>query len=250
MLQAMSRYLFLLLLLLSLSVNAEIYKWVDEYGNVHYSDSGKDGAQQVELSKGNSYAPSEAGPTSTTAENKENPPGYSSVTITKPRMNEVIRSNVGQVEVAIEIEPGLRADDTLTLYLDGRISLKNQTQTTFVLNNVERGSHTLRTTVIDKNGAVLIASKSVIFHLYKETVEEKDSQPQDNSDAFKPDYTSDSGNTSDYDSNYNKNYNDDFSKNYNSSGSYEKGAKNYNKGIPSSSGTHSSGSSYKPNYKQ
>jgi hypothetical protein len=170
MLQAMRIFLLLLLLPFCYSASAEIYKWVDQYGNVHFSDSKKDGSQQVELPKGNTYTPPKRVEVPVSPEEEEQAPGYTDMAIVKPEQNETIRSNIGDVSIAINLTPALRPGDSVTLYMDGKELLKGESQTSFSLTGVERGSHTLRATVIGSEGTELISSKSILFHLHKVSV--------------------------------------------------------------------------------
>lgn len=173
MLQAMRKYLYILLILFCFSANAEIFKWVDESGNVHFSDSKKDGSQPVELPKGNTYTPPEASAAPESVKEKEQIPGYTNMAIVKPELNATIRSNIGDVSVAVNLTPALRHGDSITLYMDGKELLKGKSQTSFSLSGIDRGSHTLRATVISSDGTELISSKSILFHLHKVSVLKK-----------------------------------------------------------------------------
>jgi hypothetical protein len=169
-------------MLLTYSATAEIYKWVDKNGNVHYSDSEVDGSEQVKLTKGNTFTPVETTTAQPSAQEKIEVPTYTAISITNPSLNETIRDNNGNVAVIIDLAPALRSGNSITLFMDDKELLKGKTQTGFTLNNVDRGSHTLRASVVDKNGEVLISSKSVIFHLHRAIIRKKDSTPQ-NSNA-------------------------------------------------------------------
>jgi hypothetical protein len=253
----MRGYLLISLLLVCFSATAGIYKWVDENGKVHYSDTEVEGAEQVELPKPVTYTPttrdSSSADADKNAEQKEKDkevPGYTEMKITQPAMNETIRNNSGTVEVIIQLTPGLMPEHTITVYLDGKELLKGKTETTFTLQGISRGSHTLRASVFDKNGVSLISASSVIFHLKKAAVESESNVPEDNSNAYTPNFKKDESEEADFSNDYSKDYSDDFSKDYDSSDSYKEGAESYKKGIPSKSGSFSSGSSYKPNYNQ
>ncbi len=183
MLQSMPRSLCILLMLFCFSANAEIYKWVDKNGNVHFSDSETDGAQPVELPKGNIYTPPETSEVPERVEEKKQISGYTNMAIVQPELNATIRSNIGDVSVSIDLAPGLRPGDSITLYMDGKELLKNKTETTFDLSGINRGSHTLRAAVIGADGAELISSKSTIFHLHKVSVRKKTNAPTTNSET-------------------------------------------------------------------
>lgn len=247
MLQAMRRYLYILLMLFCFSANAEIYKRVDENGNVHYSDNGADGAEQVELSKGNSFPPTATKATSTSADKKRQESRYTNMAIVKPKMNGTIRDNNGDVPIAIDLAPALVFGHSISLDMDGKTVLKDQTKTAFTLKKVERGSHTLRARVIGSDGSVLISSKSIIFHLQKKIIDAKSGTSKDNSKAFTPDYNQDSSQPSGYKKDLSNDYRKNLSKDYDSSDTYKQ---KYNQGVPANSGSFAPGSGYKPNYNQ
>ena len=179
----MHRYLLIVLMLLTYSATAEIYRWVDKNGNVHYSDEEVDGSEQVKLTKGNTFTPVETTTAQPSAQQKIEAPTYTAISITKPSLNETIRDNNGNVAVIIDLAPALRSGNSITLFMDDTELLKGKTETGFTLNNVDRGSHTLRASVVDKNGAVLMSSKSIIFHLHRAIIKKKDNLPQDNKNS-------------------------------------------------------------------
>lgn len=249
----MRKYLFISLMLLCFSAIAGIYKWVDDDGNIHYSDKEETGAEQVELSKAVTFTPpttaDDAAPTDQKKDEKR--PNYTKMAIVQPKMNETIRDNSGNVSVGIELVPGLMSGDTIRIYLDGKEVLKNITQTSATLSNVERGSHSVRASVFNKDGVVLISSGSVIFHLKIEYGKSEDHTPEDNSDAYTPSYKKDESEETDYSKDYSHDYDKDFSKDYDSSDTYEEGAKKFDSGVPASKDNFKANSNtYTPNYQQ
>ena len=247
----MRRYIFIPLVLVCFTATAGIYKWMDDDGKIHYSDQETEGAEQIKLSKEVTYTPSKPKAVATKKAKPQQKFSYTSISIISPKMNETIHNNSGNVKVGISLVPNLRAMHSITLYLDGKELLKGKRQTAFDLQNIDRGSHTMRVSVLDKNNVALISSKSVIFHLRRDAVKEKETPIKDNGNAFKPDYNTDESKGSDYEKDYKKNYKKDFKQDYDSSGSYKDGAKKYNDGIPSNSGNFKAGdSTYSPNYNQ
>jgi hypothetical protein len=239
-------------MLLCFSANAEIYKWVDENGKIHYSDKEVTGAEQVKLPKTITIPATATGSNSDSSDQDEDgkAPYYTKMAIIKPEMNETIRNRGGGLDIVIDLTPELRGEDTISLYMDGNTALKNQTQTSISLPNIERGSHTLRASVFNKEGDLLISSKSIIFHIRKEVVKEQEKGTTDNSEAFKPKFNKSQSEQADYNKSYDKDYSDNFSKDYGSNNDYNKKANEFNKGVSPNSGTFSSGSNYKPNYNQ
>lgn len=245
----MRTHFLIILMLFSFSAYAGIYKWVDDKGKVHYSDKEQKGAEEVNLPAAVTYTPTTTGAAASGKAETEKKPGYTEMSIVQPKMNETIRSNNGDVQVGIDLKPGLISGDTITLYLDGREVIKGGVKTSVTLASVDRGSHTLRSTVFNKNGTAVISSKSIIFHLHREEVKPEISHP-DNGEAFKPNYDQDEAEKADYKKDFDKNFDKDLGKDFGSSNTYKEEAKKFKNGIPSGSGTFSPGTSYSPNYKQ
>ncbi len=238
-------------MLIYLPIFAGIYKWVDEDGKAHYSDQEQNGSEEVKLPVAVTYTP-----TVSASNNNEKEPEkkarHTEMSIVQPKMNETIHSNTGDVQVSINLVPGLQRGDSITIYLDGKELLKGGVQTSVTLANVDRGSHTLRAIVFNRNGVSVISSKSIIFHLRKEAVETtEDGKTPDNSEALKPNFDQDESKKADFKKDLSKDYKEDLSKDYDSSDTYKDEGKKFNKGIPSSSGNFKSGTStYSPNYNQ
>ncbi len=245
------RILFLIaLMLVCFSAVAGIYKYVDADGNVHYSDQEQAGAEEVDLPAAVTYTPpSTEGVVDKKEPESEKKQGYTGMAIVQPKMNETLRSNNGDVQVAIELKPGLATGDTITIYLDGKAVIKGSGQTSATLTNLDRGSHTLRATVFNKDGIAVISSRSIIFHLQRKAVTPEVSD-KDNSEAFKPDFDQDETKGTDYEKDFDQDYKKDFVKDYDGSSTYTDKAKDFNNGVPASSGTFSPGSSFTPNFKQ
>jgi len=230
----MPKYFLIPLVFLCFAADADIFKWVDDNGKIHYSDKEVTGAKQVELPEAVTYTPTSSDTVTTSTAKPKKKNADTSISIIKPMMNETIRDNSGNVEVQMAIKPRLMPGYTVTIHLDGNEISKGLTQGSTTLSNLERGSHTIRASVLNKNGVSLFSSKSVIFHLRKEVAKESN----DSSDEGEADKPGDSNN-----------YKKDLSHDYDSSGTYEDGANKYKQGTPSNSGNFKSGgSAYSPNY--
>lgn len=95
-------------------------------------------------------------------------PPYASLRIVSPVADASIRDNRGMVRVVVRLAPPLRVDsgDRLTLSLDGHATTPLAT-TAFVFTQVDRGTHTVQAQVLSENGAILIQSDPVVFHLHQ-----------------------------------------------------------------------------------
>lgn len=93
---------------------------------------------------------------------------YGLLRIVSPAADASLRNNRGTVRVVVQLAPPLRVDrgDRLTLWLDGEAAAHTAT-TEFVLTQVDRGTHTIQAQVQAANGAMLIRSEPVVFHLHQ-----------------------------------------------------------------------------------
>lgn len=162
----MHRLIGALILALTLPVGAEttLYKWKDADGTVHFSDQPHPGAEEVTVQEVPTI-PAPRLPPSAPASARPAAVSYDNVTITNPANDSTLRDNAGNISVTVAVTPLLRADlgHKVLLDLDGQPQGEG---ISFSLTNVERGSHTLTATVIDKDGAPLISGSST-FHLLR-----------------------------------------------------------------------------------
>jgi hypothetical protein len=251
----MKKWLFLLSCLVLSPVPADVYKWVDEDGNTHYSDhSPQEGAEAVELPEGMYYTPpplpeTQASGQASPADEQE---GYGELVITRPEMNETVRNNEGLVRVVYNIEPGLAEGDKFKIILDGQELQNRVTDSMVVLSNLERGSHTVKVQVVN-GGVVRATSQSVVFHLRKESVyDSSGTSDADNTDAYTPDYDSDAAADDEYDATETPDYGEE-SADYSNVDPDDSSKTVYDSAttkIPSTKGGFNAGSSYTPNYNQ
>ncbi len=166
--------------IISLPANATIYKWVDEDGNVVFGDQPPVNRKKQEIKQAplNTYsepkpqavapeAPSENG----TGDEEEKVTTYRKFSITSPGNDEAIRSNSGQLTIQISIAPPLdqAAGHQIQIQLDGKEAAISQSDA-ITLNELSRGTHTLKATIIDKNGKPLKQSSIHTFHLLRSSV--------------------------------------------------------------------------------
>lgn len=181
MLQIM-RFAALLMLLFLLPVHAEIYRWVDDSGNVVFSDEPQAGAERVDLPPTTTYTPVDEeaatdeilklSPEDEDEAQPQDVPDYQ-IRIVAPANDESIWVNNGDVTVSIIVEPTLDAErgDQVILRLDGEPVSEPRNTTTFQLNNLSRGTHSLNATVVDSNGVALTSTGTVTFHLHRASIQ-------------------------------------------------------------------------------
>ncbi|MFO8025738.1 DUF4124 domain-containing protein [Thiohalophilus sp.] len=174
----MKNYCMIALLLLTVPAVAadKVYKKVNPDGSVEYSDQPIEGSEEMsveeapatrfEKSPDINYQPPER--------DREDTSPYE-VTITSPGNDESIRDNAGNVTLRANIQPGLMGGHQLRWVMDGEPL--EQTGTTVTLTNVDRGTHTVRLEVVDRDANVVGASESVTFHLLRHSTIQSGSQP-------------------------------------------------------------------------
>ncbi|WP_131781718.1 DUF4124 domain-containing protein [Legionella gresilensis] len=157
---------------------AEIYKWTDSQGVVHFSDEPHPGAETVVLPPTQSSNPPPSNvpttPSTPVTGNKINKnsliqPDYTA-TISQPKSDSTIRNNQGYVSVAIEVEPEIQQGVMLQLIFDNQPLGKPQVGKNFILNNVNRGAHTLAVQIIGADGEVLSTSDPITFYMQRPRV--------------------------------------------------------------------------------
>lgn len=159
--------LSLLLLSLPLSLPAQVYRYVDEKGVVHYSDKApsKD-AKPIVLPKLQTVpahslpAPAEASAPSAAAQRSYK------IAITSPMPDQTYRDPEASISVAASVTPELADGDALMFYLDGApAGSAGRGSNGFTLSGLERGEHSIAAAVVDADGRELVRSAPVRVHL-------------------------------------------------------------------------------------
>lgn len=157
---------------------ADVYRWVDEDGVVHFSDEPRDGAERIEVQEPPTVRlprPQSSGTSAATGGQAEDDgdeaAGYERFAITSPTEEQTIQSAPGEVPVSLSLEPGLREGHRIRLLLDGSpadVSPLRSLQVT--LGPLDRGPHTLAAEVTDASGRVRARTETVTFYLHRPSV--------------------------------------------------------------------------------
>jgi len=156
------------------SAGTTVYKWVDDNGVTHYSDQPHEKAAKVEVRDPTTYSAKDGPPLSTPTpqepKEKAAPGSYESCSVTQPTSNQVFL-NVYSTLVSVDTVPALRPGDRVVLTLDGRpLTEKAAPQTSFTIDPIDRGTHTVEATVQDSTGRPVCTSPSVTFHVRQNSV--------------------------------------------------------------------------------
>ena len=159
--------------------SAAVYKTVRPDGSVVYSDQPPRNEAEphplppLQMIPSESLAPA-APPQERSNSKNNNPPSaelYRSLAITQPQADGSVHDSSGQVVVQVSLDPPLVTEggNQFIIYLDGE-PVAQGTDTTYTLDNVDRGTHTIEAGVSSGPGRLLIRSPAVTFHLHRTTV--------------------------------------------------------------------------------
>jgi hypothetical protein len=145
---------------------ADVYRWVDKDGVVHYSDKPPTpDAQPVQLPPLQTYQ--SGNPPVRFEENaaaSAKPAEAPSVTITSPPPAATIRDAEGKLNVAVAAD--LQAGEGIIYYLDGApVNPQPTSATDFLYTGVERGEHQVAAALVAPDGRVLARSAPVTIYM-------------------------------------------------------------------------------------
>ena len=146
-----------------------VYKWVDEYGVIHYSDQPHPNAERLEVQGVQTYsaraagtlrAPSESAP-ARPAPSDSNP--YKACAIVQP-VDQQNMQNVASVMVRVASEPMPRAEDRVFITLDGQgVNGGQPTGLSFNVASIDRGEHSVSAQIRGPGDEVLCRTTPVTF---------------------------------------------------------------------------------------
>ncbi len=166
-----ARSLLIPALLFTFTVNAGLYKGLDDEGNVVYSDQPFDDAQAFTppsltiFDAPKAEAKKEAIEEEKTAEFK-----YTDFDIVSPKDNQTIW-NDPDLGVSVQLKPALNTAEghTIWLLMNGKPLVKNSQSLTLQIGRTDRGAHQLQAQVRNKDGKIIVRTRTIIVHI-KNTV--------------------------------------------------------------------------------
>ncbi|HEV7165468.1 MAG TPA: DUF4124 domain-containing protein [Gammaproteobacteria bacterium] len=170
MIRPASQIVLLLLALFALTAvfGDTLYKWVDNQGNVHYSDKPHPGATKMHLPNAQTYTPPATAARDDGAGQQQQTKQQSySIQITSPSADQTF-SNTQSVTVSVSLTPGLQQGDTVTISVDGQSHGPGDSLSA-TFDGLDRGQHTASATLREANGKVLSAP-SVTFYIHRAAV--------------------------------------------------------------------------------
>lgn len=167
----MKPLLVMLMLLVTGLAQAEVYKSVNEKGEVVYSDTPVQGAERMRLPELQTYTPPPV-PKFRTADKPAAKTGiYDSFDFLKPGNESTIRNNLGIVELQLRLEPSLklRSNHRIQFYMNGERYGPLLDRSAITISNVDRGTHTFSASVFDAGGAEQISTPTITVYVQRES---------------------------------------------------------------------------------
>ena len=170
------RAIFALLgIFIGAAATADAWRWVDEDGVVHFSDTPVEGAERIDVSTASRTTgarvftpppPTRAG--SEPAPEPEEAISYESLTIASPAAEETLWNIEGTLNVSLALSPGLQSGHRIRVYFNGEPRMVNSTS--FTIDEVWRGVHNIQAEVLDETGKLMIRSQPNRFYVQQTTV--------------------------------------------------------------------------------
>ncbi len=155
--------------LASTTAVADVYRAVDEDGNVIFSDHPSPDAKKVEVEATNLIAPVKLKPVTSTTTSKESKFKYELLQITTPEHDTTLR-NISDLSIAVQLVPALQEQHKIQ-FTDNGTPLKDPARSLAIrLSDVARGTHQFQAQVLDEKGAILITSAAVSVHVHKTSI--------------------------------------------------------------------------------
>lgn len=177
----MKQLLFIFLFAtLGMAAYAQVYRVVDENGNVTYTDRAPStDAEPVEVRTPNTAPPpaSDVYPEPPPPPEPEPAPGYQ-VTINAPADETIIPRGPGNVSVSATVTPGLQPGHMLQLLMNGEPREEPQKSGSWALTNVFRGEQNISVAVVDKDGKRLTESSPVTIYVFRPSTNDRSRRPK------------------------------------------------------------------------
>ena len=170
-----ARSLLIPALLLTFTVDAGLYKGLDNEGNVVYSDQPFDDAKKFTPPSLTVFdAPKTKAKKKTDKEEKTVEFKYTDFDIVSPKNNQTIR-NEANPTATLQLKPALNTAEghNIWLLMDGKPLVKNSQSTSLQMGRAGRGAHQLQAQVKDKQGKIIARTRAIVIHIKNTAVPKK-----------------------------------------------------------------------------
>ena len=155
--------LFLLCFLVATtSVGGDLYKWVDEKGQVHYSDKPQPGASKMHLPAAQTFAMPSAQQPQPAHTNAAPSVAAGTLQIVSPE-NQQVYWNTDSVTVSVQATPGLDGKDALSFMVDDQ-KQGPMNSLSAIFSNLETGEHHVNV-VLNRGDGSSVSAAMVTFYI-------------------------------------------------------------------------------------
>lgn len=170
------RRIYALLGLLACSAAvADVWRWVDEDGVVHFSDTPVEGAERIDVSESARTTGARVfTPPPRVADEQQQAAEpaaefrYESLSVASPGAEETLWNIEGILNVSLALTPALQSGHQVRVYFDGEPRMVSGTS--FTIDEVWRGVHNIQAEVLDQSGRLMIRSRPNRFYVQQNTV--------------------------------------------------------------------------------
>ncbi len=183
----MRNSLWILALAASAVFATDTYRWVDDDGVIHYSDTPREGAEVVNIRPAQGFKPPSPTVPAAVFEDSDDEAGGGAddtddaateytVELARPQQEETLWNLEGQLDVSLNVRPRLKRGDRIRVFLNGEeIKGTPGRNTSFTVSEVWKGAHTLRAGVYDSSGRELAMSDTVRFYVQQTSTQNPNS---------------------------------------------------------------------------
>ena len=165
--RTIARALGITLLLYCTRPPADLYRWVDANGQVHFSDRRPQDAVPVTTPDSDTTSTESQVEVTPTSNDTQILGPYSSFEIVLPGANEILIQETRSLSIALILAPPLVAGHGIDVVLDGTIVPLKKPATQFELTGTAFGSHRLQVRIRNAEGRIIARTPLHIFHLRK-----------------------------------------------------------------------------------
>lgn len=171
------RALLFLALVPGTALHAEIYRWVDADGQVHFSDRRMQGAERTGIPTAATRAPNPPAATPPEADEAAFLGPYTAFEIVAPGANETLTQDKSDLAVSLILDPPLLEGHRVEAVLNGVAVPLANAATQFRLSGASFGSHRLQVQIRDADGDLIARTALQSVHLRQTQAPQEPQEP-------------------------------------------------------------------------
>lgn len=166
--------------LLSAPSMAQIYSYTDAAGRTVYTDQPPTtgNSQEVRVKPTNRMPAGQRfvklkPPPELAAQLAPDPPLYKALELIQPADDATLRNTGRSLDINVSSTPALQDGHRYQALLDGVVYGPPSNNASWLLTEIDRGSHQLQVQLLDENGEVLLQTDTVRFHMHQTSLAER-----------------------------------------------------------------------------